>query len=160
MSTWDNDQFRWRETYFVWFDVAKRPLLTKVEDAVRSLKGHFTLNDAQADENGLIESLTVLSSEDHAALEMDYLDGEEIHGEAAAMAAEFKSCDGAEAMRLSKLKRATARLEIMHFEQIDSATDDEDADEMFDPSALLIVLEALIKLTDGVGVDPQSGTLM
>ena len=42
-------------------------------------------------------------------------------------------------------------------------TDDEpedEADEMLDPSALLIVLDALVELTGGVGVDPQSGTLL
>ena len=31
---------------------------------------------------------------------------------------------------------------------------------MLDPSALLIVLETLAKLTGGVAVDPQSGTVL
>jgi hypothetical protein len=31
---------------------------------------------------------------------------------------------------------------------------------MLDPSALLLIMEALVKLTDGVGIDPQSGALM
>jgi len=35
-----------------------------------------------------------------------------------------------------------------------------DEDETFDPSALLMVIEALAKLTGGVAVDPQSGTIM
>ena len=30
---------------------------------------------------------------------------------------------------------------------------------MLDPSALLIVMEALVELTHGVGIDPQSGAL-
>lgn len=164
MAASDEDHFRWRETYFVWFDAARRPLLAKVEDTVRSLRGHFELSDAQADENGRIESLTVRSSEDHAALEIEYLEGDEVRSEAAAMAEEFKAGDGAEPARLARLRRATARFEIMHFEQVDESAaggeGEEDDDEMFDPSALLIVLEALIKLTDGVGVDPQSGILM
>ncbi len=31
---------------------------------------------------------------------------------------------------------------------------------MLDPSALLIVMDALVEMTGGVGVDPASGTLV
>ncbi len=31
---------------------------------------------------------------------------------------------------------------------------------MLDPSTLLLVLDALAELTGGVGIDPQSGSLM
>ena len=49
----------------------------------------------------------------------------------------------------------------MHFEQLSAdAADSDEPDEMFDPSALLIVLDHLIELTDGVAVDPQAGTLL
>jgi hypothetical protein len=36
----------------------------------------------------------------------------------------------------------------------------EEADEVFDPSTLLLVLEALVDLTGGIAVDPQSGTIL
>ena len=45
----------------------------------------------------------------------------------------------------------------MHFEQV---IDGDEGDEMFDPSALLLVIEALTELTGGIGIDPQSGTLV
>jgi len=47
----------------------------------------------------------------------------------------------------------------MHFEQLVEGGGDE-PDEMLDPSALLVVMETLMKLTGGIGVDPQSGSLM
>jgi hypothetical protein len=42
----------------------------------------------------------------------------------------------------------------------DLREDEEDLDEMLDPSALLLVLGELAKLTGGVAVDPQTGTLL
>jgi len=36
----------------------------------------------------------------------------------------------------------------------------DDLDDMFDPSTLLIVLEALAELTGGIPVDPQAGALL
>jgi hypothetical protein len=52
----------------------------------------------------------------------------------------------------------------LHFEHMTAseapAESDDEFDEMLDPSALLIVLDALVELTGGVGVDPQSGTLL
>jgi hypothetical protein len=61
--------------------------------------------------------------------------------------------------KLAKLPKCDVRFDIMHFEQV---TDDqiEEGEEMLDPSALLLVLDALVDLTGGVGIDPQSGALM
>ena len=49
-------------------------------------------------------------------------------------------------------------LVLIHFAEVADGADD--SDEMLDPSALLLVLEALVQLTGGVGVDPQSGSLI
>jgi len=48
---------------------------------------------------------------------------------------------------------------VLHFERVAEMPEEEE-DEMLDPSALLIGLEALAKLTDGLAVDPQSGTIL
>jgi hypothetical protein len=160
MSSPENDQYCWRETYFVWFDVSKRPSLKHTEDLVRRLRGHFELRDGEANERGELESLTVRAPEDHAALEIDYLDGEDVQAEGEAMIADLKPGDGVDPAKLARLKKCNARLDVMHFEQMADGVEEDELDEMLDPSALLVVLEALIKLTDGVGVDPQSGILM
>ena len=35
MSTFENDDYKWRETYFVLFDAAQRPTLSKLAAALR-----------------------------------------------------------------------------------------------------------------------------
>ncbi len=68
-------------------------------------------------------------------------------------------CEAADRARLERLRRSDGRFDVLHFEQV-VAADEDDADGMLDPSTLLVVLEALARLTDGVAVDPQSGTFM
>lgn len=153
-----DDQFQWRETYFIWFESKHRPTLEKVKEVVAHLRGHFELESGEADADGLITTLTVRSPEDHAALEIECAAGAEIQAEGQATATEISPAD-VDHNKLAKLKRADARFEIMHFEEMLDSMSEEEMDEMFDPSALLIVLEALARLTDGVCVDPQSGTI-
>ncbi len=50
MSTFERDEFKWRETYFVLFDVGKRPTLKQVERALHNLSDRFELTNARADE--------------------------------------------------------------------------------------------------------------
>jgi hypothetical protein len=78
------------------------------------------------------------------------------------MANEFKpsQLDPQERRQVERLKQCDARLDLLHFENRagdDPLTDADD--EMLDPSALLLVLDAMVDLTDGVGIDPASGSL-
>ncbi|HET6880221.1 MAG TPA: hypothetical protein VFI31_08705, partial [Pirellulales bacterium] len=73
-----DERFEWRETYFILFPSAKRPTLEQVEKTVRKLGAHFELSGEEADDDGLLETLHVRSPEDHSALEIDYLIGEEV----------------------------------------------------------------------------------
>ncbi len=71
------------------------------------------------------------------------------------------SADGPqERAKLARLPKCDARFDLLHFEEMTPGSTGDEFDEMLDPSALLIVLEALASLTKGVGVDPQSGTLV
>ncbi|HWB10770.1 MAG TPA: hypothetical protein VG826_16185 [Pirellulales bacterium] len=153
-----DDRFEWRETYFILFPSGKRPSLKQVETAVQRLGAHLELGDREANEQGLLESLHVRSPEDHSALEIDYISGEEVSAQVAELTKQLRG-ETAERDKLARLKNCDARFEIMHFEEMD-AFDPDEADEAFDPSALLAVLDALVDLTGGVGVDPQSGTLL
>jgi hypothetical protein len=150
--------YQWRETYFVWFDSTRRPKLDDVKRAIRNLHGHYEVSDASADEKGLLESITVVSPDDHAALEITYLVGEDIREEGARLATEITPSEEGDRQKLARLHKYDARLDVMHFEEVPDDLDDED--DMLDPGALLIVLDALVALTHGVGVDPQSGTVM
>ena len=46
---------------------------------------------------------------------------------------------------------------MLHFEQVVDFEDEDEAEGMLDPTALLVVLDALAKLTDGIPVDPAGG---
>ena len=165
MSTFERDEYKWRETYFVLFDSAKRPSLERVESALHALSDRFQLINGMADEDGRFESITVLSPDDYAALDISFEAGEEVTEQVETIEAEFKAgpLDAEERKQLERLKKFDAKLDLLHFEQKsddDIGGGEEDFDEMLDPSALLIVLDAMVELTGGVGVDPQSGSLL
>jgi hypothetical protein len=157
MSTFGRGGYQWRETYFVLFDSARRPTLTGIEDALAHLKGRFELANPAADEEGRFESVTLLAPDEHAAVDVSYLEGEDVMTERARLLDEMKGT--ADRSLLARLLKCNARLDVMHFQQMEEGAEEED-DDVFDPSALLLVLDVLVKLTGGVGVDPQSGTLM
>jgi hypothetical protein len=160
MPETESDQFEWRETYFVLFQADQRPLLKDVERAVERLGGDFRLTEPMADDEGRIESLNVVSPEDHSALEIDYHCGTEVIEQVAQLTSEIRKGGDADRDKLKKLRGCDARFEVMHFEEMDADAGEDDDDGVFDPSALLVVLDALVELTHGVGVDPQSGTLL
>jgi hypothetical protein len=155
MSAMDEQGLQWRDTYFVWFPAKRRPKLSQVEAVLKALPEHFELKFPEGDDDGF-ESITLLSSADHSALEISYLEGDDLREQAQSLAEEIKENDDAPAQRLARLAACDARFDIMLFEQVDGDAED---DDMFDPSTLLVVLEALAKLVDGIGVDPQSGLL-
>lgn len=161
MPSLEGDEFQWRETYFVLFESSRRPTLASVEHTLRGLSHRFELRDLEPDDEGLFESATLLAPDDYAALDITYLEGEDVLAQGAALFDEMKPAaagNAGERAKLVRLTRCNARLDIMHFEQMVDSEDGED--DMLDPSALLIVLEALVKLTGGIGVDPQSGSLL
>jgi hypothetical protein len=162
MSMFDNDLYRWRETYFVLFDAARRPTLRALEKKLATLNAHYLLTNGHSDKHGRFESLSVVSPDDFAALDVSFLGGKEVREAATLLATELRSdvVRKEDPAKLSRLAGSDGRFDVLHFEMLsDAQTSDED-DEMFDPSMLLSVLEALVDLTQGIAVDPQSGTLL
>lgn len=159
MSMFENDQFRWRETYFVLFDSSKRPGLEQVHQSLSGLDDRFTLTNLASDDDGSFESITVLAPDNFAALDICYIEGEEVEEQREGLIREMQTggCQAGDPRRLEVLRRCDARFDVLHFEQVAEA-DGAEPDEMLDPSALLVVLEGLARLTDGVAIDPQAGT--
>ena len=160
MSTFEDQGYQWRETYFVLFDVAKRPSLAKISKSLVALNPRFQLMNATADEDGKFESLTLHSPDDYAALDISYMEGEEVTEQAVGLVEELRTSamDKEEKAKLARLKQCTARFDVLHFEEkVFDSSDDDDPDEVLDPAALLIALDALVDLTDGIGIDPQAG---
>jgi hypothetical protein len=160
MSTFENQDYKWRETYFVLFDSARRPMLEKVKQRLLRINPRFELNNGEADEAGHIDSLSLRSPQDYAAMDISYVSGEEVSDQVDELQRDMKgTIDASDRPKLTQLAQCDAKFDILHFEQV-SDEDVGDESEMLDPSALLSVMDALIELTKGVGVDPQSGSLM
>ena len=161
MSMFENDQYRWRETYFVLFRAKMRPALEAIQETLGHLSDRFLLTNLVADKKGRFESLTLLAPDDFAALDISYLGGEEVREQSEQLIEEITAAagEGLEPGLLKCIREADGRFDVLHFEQA-AAFDEDEEEEMFDPSALLVALEALVELTDGIAVDPQAGTIL
>lgn len=162
MSTFENQNYEWRETYFVLLASSRRPKMSEVESTIRNLNDTFEISDIRTEDGTMLGSLTVIAPNESAAMDISYLQGIEVTEQLADLQRQLRPlADGKE--EKEKIKRVSgcdARIDILHFEQLDnSANAADELDTMFDPGALLLVLEALVRLTDGVGVDPQSSTV-
>lgn len=161
MSTFENDRYRWRETYFVLFPASRRPMLKVVEKRLAALNKRYGLENAGGDEDGKFESLTVIAPDDFAALDVCYTGGPEVLEHVEELVQELASTVEPEQKPLLKrLKQYDGRFDVLHFEQIGDFADDDESDELLDPGALLAVLDELARITGGLAVDPQSGTIL
>ena len=163
MSLFENSEYQWRETFFVMFDAAKRPHADSLAKQLKSLGSRIEVIDVRADDEGLFESLTVVSPEDFAAMDISCVTGEEVIEQAPTLVDEIRT--GTETAEekdmLKRIGKATGRLDVFHFErQTIGFGDDMDEDGLMDPGGLLIVLRHLEKLCHGVVVDPQAGALL
>lgn len=163
MSMFENNRYRWRETYFVLFRAEDRPALPAVQKALRQLDARYELTNPSADEADRFESLTLISHDDFAALDICFTEGEEVREQVQDLVEELRpmACETGCEAQLKQVRQCDARFDVLHFEEVSESLEDEDdvLDEPLDPSALLLVLAELARLTGGVAVDPQSGTI-
>lgn len=164
MTEEHEDQLEWRDTYFVLFKQTDRPTVTQVEAAITESSKRLKLENLEADEDGMFESVLVQAPQDNAALEISYERGDAVAEQSVELARQMKEDLGPKELR--KMLSADARLDIMLFERVQDeyadAGDDEDDWETsaLDPSSLLNVVGALAKLTGGLPVDPASGAVL
>ena len=109
MSTFENKNYRWRETYFVLFDAKKRPKLSSVVKAIGELNSRYELVNPLADAKGHIESLTVLSADDYAAMDICYIEGEEVLEQAPDLVKDLKKSADGRLSRFSALEHPHLR---------------------------------------------------
>ena len=164
MSLFENCQYRWRETYFVQFPSRNRPTLEKVRQALSMVGDRLELTGMAGDKQGRFESLTILAPDDFAALDISYISGPEVLEQGAELAGELAAagCRAGDQVSLGQLREYDARFDVLHFERVGDIEDaeEEGSEGMLDPSALLLVLDALAELTGGIAVDPQTGTML
>ena len=120
MSMFENIQYRWRETYFVLFRTGNRPTLETVEQTLSGLNDRYELRNLRTEDNDQFESLTLLSPDDFAALDICYTSGAEVLEHSASLAEEMERAPGesGEAAASRRVGQCDARFEVLHFEQI------------------------------------------
>jgi hypothetical protein len=157
MSLFENDQYRWRETYFVLFKSSERPTAEKFERALKELGTRYEFDGARTDDDGRFESATLESPYDFAAMDISYMEGEDVANQVTELNEQLKhaTLNGDELKKLAKLHDCDARFDVFHFEKVVS-----DEDEFLDPGALLVVLEKLADLCNGVSIDGQSNSFI
>jgi hypothetical protein len=178
------DDLLWLETYFIVFPSERRPTLQQVESALAEAGPRLLIENLEADDDGLFASLLVQSPEDHAAVEISYETGEAVIEQNLEWAKQLQK--QLSPKHLQQMITADARLDVAHFERVEAGSvsakkaapqqdefadfdddfsgdddfDEEAAMEIFDPTCLLTVVEALSKLTRGLAFDPAAGEVV
>ncbi len=162
MSLFENDEYQWRETYFILFRESDRPAAADVERELRQLDSRYQVRDLRADQQGRFESLTLVSPDDYAAMDITLLAGEDVVQQTEELLPDLRlsAVTKQEKAALQKLPRCECRFEVYHFEQLTFVGGDEGEDDCLDPGALLIVMETLASLCAGTVIDPQANSII
>jgi hypothetical protein len=115
----ERDDLLWLETYFIMFPHQRRPTLAQVEHALAEANPHLVLQNLAADDDGRFASLLVQSPEDHAAVEVSYETGEAVIEQSLEWAKQMQK--QLTPAQLQQLVAADARLDVAHFERVQSA---------------------------------------
>jgi hypothetical protein len=161
MSLFADSRYHWRETYFVLFDRKQRPRAADVRKALHDLGPRIELKELAEDDDGYLDSMTVLSHADAAGMDVTYVEGEEVKEQIVQLRQEWKGkrASAGEKPHLVRALHADARYDVFHFEEISDIPDEED-DGPLDPGTLLLVLNKLARLCHGEALDPQTGELL
>ncbi|SRR5690606_21486771 len=161
MSLFENDEYQWRETYFVLLEEGRRPTAAELQRVIRSIGNRFEVQEVRSSDGGF-ELLTVISPQDFAGIDITYNSGEDVIVQVDELVRELARATLTleERAKVQRLKGCTARFEVFHFEHTGAVGGGEEEDEILDPGGLLIVLEKLAEHYHGIAVDPQAGALL
>ena len=135
----------------------RRPQAKAMEASLAELGSKYDVLNVRA-RDGLFESLTIKSPYDFSAMDIAYVEGDDVTTQVGEMLEEFRTMTliGDDQQKLRQLSTFNARFDIFHFEQVV----DSSADDFLDPGGLFLVIQKLVELCGGVGHDPQSKTLI
>ncbi len=158
MSLFEDPRYLYRDTFFILFSQQHRPTADRIGAALAELGKRYEVTNLVMDQKHA-ESFTVRSPQDFSAMDVAYVEGEDVAVQIRDVLQQFRSITltGDDAHKLKQLSQCDARYDIYHFERIDAATGDAD---QLDPGGLLLVMEKLTEISRGVGFDPQSMSLM
>ena len=90
MSLFDNPEYRWRETYLLFHKKTNRTSVDKIRHAISGIRGHYQIEQLVANEHGDFESATVFAEEAFSAIDMIYIEDEQIHEQILEIQTEMK----------------------------------------------------------------------
>jgi hypothetical protein len=165
MSLFENDAYQWRETYFILFRDENQPTAQQVERALKKLDSRYVVRDVRADESGRFESLTLEAPDDYAAMDLSLVRGDEVVEQTTELMKDLlrNAASADEKKRIRQLDQYRCRYDVYHFEQlvfVGREPDDDEGDDFMDPGAVLIVMQKVAELCQGVVVDPQANSVI
>lgn len=154
MSLFDDKKYQYRDTFYVFFPDGQRPAAEAVRLALARLDEGLVIRELRATDS-LLESLSLECPEDNSAMDVCMVGGEEVRQQVRDLLEEFRTITLAkdDSRRLQQLKQCNSRFDILHFEEAGHEDD-------LDPGSMLLVVQELATMTGGVGLDPQSMTLL
>ena len=158
MSLFENDSYLYRDTFFILFENHNRPNGTIVKEMIEQIAENYELNNLR-EVDGEFESVTIICPHDSSAMEISYVEGEEVVEQVDNLREELLSTtlEAEEHEKLQSLSKCNARFDIYHFECQQGS---EESGEMLDPGGLLLIMERIANVCEGVGLDPQSNSLL
>ena len=163
MSLFENQEFQWRETFFVMFEQGKRPTVDQMKSVIDGLGDRLKAENMRVTDDGQFESVTLFAPDDFAAMDIVCTVGEEVIEQLPTLIEELEPnmLDAEEKAQLKTIMNCSARLEIFHFEQHTFTAPEDGLDaNVMDPGGVLVVLQRLNAICDGVVVDPQSSSVL
>jgi len=159
MSLFENDQYEYTDTFFVFFKRENLPPAESVKAAIAELGDRYEFGKIGFREDQF-ESMSILSPQDFSAVDIVLDPNADVRTQIEELVTEFRALTltGDDRDKLGRFKECDARFDLFHFEK--KVTGNNDPDAFIDPGGLLIVLEKLRSLCDGVGLDPQSQMLL
>src|SRR4051812_47429406 len=134
MSLFEDSRYQWRETYFVLFDRQHRPKGGDLKRILHELGPRMEIHELAESEDGLLDSMTVLSHADAAGMDITYNEGDDVKEQVLELRQEWKNKPAATKQKphLERALLADARFEVYHFEEMTNLPDEED-DGPLDP---------------------------
>ncbi len=157
MSLFEDSRYQYRDTFFVFFDKENRPEVDKIQACLAELGPKYEVTNVR-NTDADFECITVMIPHDCSAMDIAYEDSEEVATQIEEVMQEVQTLTtvGDDSKKLDQIQSSTARFDIFHFEQVSISGED----EILDPGGLLLVMQKLCELVDGVGLDPQSQALL
>jgi len=156
VSLFEDSSYEYRDTFFVHFQIENRPAADKFKKTISSLGSKYEMTNLVEDEGAFV-SATIKSPQDNSAMDISLVQGDEVLEQVSELMVEFKTITlvGDDQSKLATLSQCNARFDVYHFEQTSGGEE-----EMLDPGGLLLVIERLAEVAKGVGLDPQSNSLL